>query len=117
MQTDNRLFDDLAKVASGAIHTFGGVRDEVETRVRERFERLANEMGFVTREEFEATKAMAQRARLEQEELVARFVELEAKVAAAATAGSDSSHTASSSKIKKARTAQNQEGNEPSPGN
>ncbi len=81
MQTDNRLFDDLAKVASGAIHTFGGMRDEVETRVRERFERWANEMGFVTREEFEAIKTVAQRARLEQEALQSRLDALEAKFA------------------------------------
>ncbi|MEO1017333.1 MAG: accessory factor UbiK family protein [Pseudomonadota bacterium] len=82
MQTDNRLFDDLAKVASGAMHTIGGVRDEVETRVRERFERWANEAGFVTREEFEATKAMAQRARLEQDHLSTQIEALEKRLAA-----------------------------------
>ena len=63
MQTENRFFDDLAQVASGALHTLGGLRDEIESRVRERVERLANEMDLVTREEFDAVSAMAAKAR------------------------------------------------------
>ncbi len=65
MQTSNRLFDDIAKMASGALHTLGGLREEVETRVRERIERMAAEMDLVTREEFDAVKAMATKARTE----------------------------------------------------
>jgi BMFP domain-containing protein YqiC len=63
MQTSNRLFDDFAKMASGALHTLGGLREEIETRVRERIERMAADMDLVTREEFDAVKAMAAKAR------------------------------------------------------
>lgn len=82
MQTDNRLFDDLARVASGALHTLGGLREEIEMRVRERLERLATEMNLVTREEFEAVRAMARKAREEQEALAARVAVLESEIAA-----------------------------------
>lgn len=82
MQTDNRLFDDLARVASGALHTLGGLREEIEMRVRERLERFATEMNLVTREEFEAVRAMARKAREEQEALAARVAALEAEIEA-----------------------------------
>ena len=81
MQTDNRLFDDLAKMANGALNTISGLRDEVELRVRERVERWLAEMDMVPREEFEAIKAMAQAARSEQEDLAARVTVLEQQVA------------------------------------
>ncbi len=81
MQTSNRLFDDIAKMASGAMHTLGGLREEVETRVRERIERMAADMELVTREEFDAVKAMAAKARSEQEELAAKVAKLEAELA------------------------------------
>jgi hypothetical protein len=81
MQMENRLFDDLARVASGALSTLGGIRDEIETRVRERLERLANEMDLVTREELEAARGMAAKARTEQERLELRLAELERRVA------------------------------------
>lgn len=77
MQTDNRLFDDLARMANGALNTLTNLREEVESRVRERVERLLAEMDLVTREEFEAAKAMAQKARAEQEELSAKLAALE----------------------------------------
>lgn len=77
MQTENRLFDDLARVASGALNTLGGLREEIESRVRERVERLANEMDLVSREEFDAVRAMAVKARSEQERLERRVAELE----------------------------------------
>jgi BMFP domain-containing protein YqiC len=81
MQTENRFFDDLAKVATGAFHTLGGLKDEVESRFRERLERLANEMDLVTREELDAVKAMAAKARTEQERLEERVVALETRIA------------------------------------
>ncbi len=86
MQTENRLFDDLARVASGAINTLGGLREEIELRVKERLERLANEMDLVSREEFDAVKAMAAKARAEQEKLTARVAELEGALGAARVA-------------------------------
>lgn len=82
MQTDNRLFDDLAKVANGALHTMTGVRDEIENRVRERVERWLGDMDMVPREEFDAIKAVAQAARAEQEALSARVEALESRIAA-----------------------------------
>lgn len=82
MQTRNPLLDDLARVASGAFTTLGGVREEVENRVKERFERFAADMELVTREDYEAVKALAVKAREEQEALSARMAALEARVAA-----------------------------------
>ncbi|MEM9625842.1 MAG: accessory factor UbiK family protein [Pseudomonadota bacterium] len=81
MQTDNRLFDDLAKVANGALHTMSGVRDEIENRMRERVERWLSDMDMVPREEFDAIKAVAQAARAEQEALTARVEALEKRIA------------------------------------
>ena len=81
MQTDNRLLDDLARVANGALNTLSGVREEIETRVRERVERMLTDMDMVPREEFDAIKAVAQKARAEQEDLAARVAALESQLA------------------------------------
>ncbi len=81
MQTENRLFDDLARVASGALATLGALREEIEARVRERVERLAADLDLVTREEFEAAREMAARAREAQEALETRVAALEARIA------------------------------------
>lgn len=81
MQTSSRLFDDLAKVASGAVSTFGAVKEEVETRVKERVERLLAEMDLPTAEEVTAVRAMAQKAREEQDSLMERLEALEKRVA------------------------------------
>jgi BMFP domain-containing protein YqiC len=80
MQTENRFFDDLARVASGAMGAFAGLRSEIEALVKQRFERLLADMDLVQREEFDAVKAMAARARAEQEDLAIRVAELEAKM-------------------------------------
>lgn len=82
MQTDNRFLDDLARVANGAVGALSGVRDEIETLVRQRVERFLADMDLVTREEFEAVKAVAARARSEQEALEERVTALEMQVAA-----------------------------------
>jgi BMFP domain-containing protein YqiC len=81
MQTENRLFDDLARMANGAINTLSGVREEIESRLRERVERWLADMDMVPREEFEAIKELAQRARAEQEDLAAKVAALEQKIA------------------------------------
>jgi BMFP domain-containing protein YqiC len=81
MQTENRLFDDLARMANGAINTLSGVREEIESRLRERVERWLTEMDMVPREEFEAIKELAQKARAEQEDLGARVAALEQQLA------------------------------------
>jgi BMFP domain-containing protein YqiC len=84
MQSQNRFFDDLARVAAGAMSTLSGVKSEVETRLREQLERVLAGMDLVSREEFEAVKAMAAKARAEQEDLAKRVAELESRLAAAA---------------------------------
>lgn len=84
MQSQNRLFDDFARVAAGAMSTLSGVRSEIESRVREQLERVLAGMDLVSREEFEAVKAMAAKARTEQEELQKRFAALESRLAALA---------------------------------
>jgi BMFP domain-containing protein YqiC len=81
MQVDNRLLDDLARVASGAFGAISGVRGEVEARMKQQFERILSEMDVVSREEFEAVKAMAAKARTEQEALETRVAALEAAMA------------------------------------
>jgi BMFP domain-containing protein YqiC len=80
MQTENRLFDDLARMANGALNTLTGLRDEIESRVRERVERVLANIDMVPRDEFEAVKAIAQKARTEQEDLTAKVAELERRV-------------------------------------
>ena len=80
MQTRSRLFDDLARVANGALSAAAGVRTEIEQLVHQQFERFLADRDLVTREEFEAVEAMAAKARREQAALEARIAELEAKL-------------------------------------
>lgn len=82
MQTENRLLDDLARVASGALGAVAGMRDELETRLKEQVERILGHMNLVRREEFDAVQAMAAKARAGQEALEARVSALEARLAA-----------------------------------
>ena len=82
MQSDNRFLDDAAKLAGGAIGTLAGLRREIETLARQQFERLLARMDLVTRDEFDAVKEMAAKARAEQEDLAARLDAVEAKAAA-----------------------------------
>jgi BMFP domain-containing protein YqiC len=77
MQTRNRLLDDIARVANGAAGVATGMRDEVETLVQQQVDRVLSRLNLVTREEFEAVKAMAAKARSEQEALEKRLHDLE----------------------------------------
>jgi len=79
MQSQNRIFDDIARVAAGAMGALTGVRGEVESRLRDQLERLLGGMDLVSREEFEAVKAMAAKAREEQEILQRRLDALEGR--------------------------------------
>jgi BMFP domain-containing protein YqiC len=83
MQGQNRFFDDIARVAAGAAGAISGVRGEIEARLRDQLERVLAGMDLVSRDEFEAVKAMAAKAREEQELLLRRVDELEARLAAA----------------------------------
>lgn len=81
MQSRNRMLDDLARVAGGALGAAAGVRSEVEARLREQFERILGQMDLVTREEFDAVQAMAVKAREENETLSERLSALESRLA------------------------------------
>jgi BMFP domain-containing protein YqiC len=81
MQSQNRIFDDLAKVAGGALGALANLKQEMEQMMRDRLERFMAESHMVPREEFEAVKAMAAEARLQQEKLAARVAALEAALA------------------------------------
>jgi BMFP domain-containing protein YqiC len=82
MQSQNKILDDMAKVASGAMGVAAGMRAEVEARFREQMERLLSQMDLVPREEFDAVKAVAVAAREEQEALSAQVAALERRIAA-----------------------------------
>lgn len=84
MQTDNRLLDDIARAASGALGALAGVRAEIESQVRALLDSWLKGQNLVTREEFEAVKAMAAAARSENEALAARVALLEMAQARAA---------------------------------
>lgn len=79
-QTQSRFLDDLAKVAASALGGVTSMRQEIETRLREQFSRLLSGMELVSRDEFNAVKAMAAEARLEQERLRQRLAQLEAEL-------------------------------------
>lgn len=88
MQSENRFFDDLAKMLNGVAGTVAGAGREAEAAMRERAKEWVGRMDFVSREEFEAVKQMAATARAETEALKARLDKLEgaAKPVAAAKA-------------------------------
>ena len=82
MQSENRFFDDLSRIINGAAGTLAGVGREVEANAREKAKAWMSGMDFVSREEFEAVKAMAATARAEAEALKVRLDALEGKSAA-----------------------------------
>lgn len=77
MQPGNRMFDDLSKLMTNAMGVAQGARTEAETAVKSFMDRWLAERDFVTREEFDAVRAMAQKAREENEALKARIEALE----------------------------------------
>ncbi len=88
--TQTRFFDELAKLMTNAAGAAQGVRREIDTLVQSQMERLLNNMDLVKREEFEAVKAMAQKARDENDTLAARLAALEAKLGVGTASASDS---------------------------
>jgi BMFP domain-containing protein YqiC len=82
VQTTNRFFDEMARLMNDAAGVASGVRREVETIFQTQAERILRNLDVVTREEFEAIKEMAARAREENERLSARIAELERRLAA-----------------------------------
>ncbi|MBL9010391.1 MAG: accessory factor UbiK family protein [Alphaproteobacteria bacterium] len=82
MQTSNRFLDEIAKMATNAAGAARGLQQEVEAIVRGQAERLLGQMDLVNRDAFEAVKAMAVKAREENEALAGRIAALEAELAA-----------------------------------
>lgn len=79
MQTENRLFDDLAKLLNGAAGTLAGMGREAQDSARARAREFVGGLDFVSRDEFEAVKAMSVAARDEADALRARLDRLEKK--------------------------------------
>jgi BMFP domain-containing protein YqiC len=80
-QTQNRFFDEMAKLFSDAASVAQGVKREAEGVFRTQMERLVADLDLVKREDFEVVRDMASKARAENEELKRRVVELEAALA------------------------------------
>lgn len=80
MQSENRIFDDLVKMMNGAAGTLAGIGREAEASVKERAKDWIGGLDFVTREEFDAVKAMAVAAREEADALKLRIAALEASI-------------------------------------
>ncbi|MDR6126333.1 BMFP domain-containing protein YqiC [Sphingomonas sp. SORGH_AS802] len=81
MQSENRIFDDLAKLMNGAAGTIAGMGREAESTARARARDWIGGLDFVSRDEFETVKAIAIAAREEADALRARLDALEAKAA------------------------------------
>lgn len=81
MQTRNKILDDISHLMTNAMGVAQGAKDEAETAMKSFVDRWLADRDFVTREEFDAVRAMAQKAREENEALKARLDALEAKKA------------------------------------
>lgn len=81
MQTNHPLFDDLSKMASGAAGALMDVRREIEQQVAGQVKQWTQRLDVVSREEFDAVRLMAEKARAENEALSARLEALESKKA------------------------------------
>ncbi len=79
MEGPNKFFDDMSKLMTSAMGVAQGARTEAETAMKSWMDRWLADRDFVTREEFDAVRAMAQKAREENEALKARLDALEAK--------------------------------------
>lgn len=85
-ETRGRVFDELGRLMTDAAGAAAGVRREVQTAVRAQASRVLSDLDVVRRDEFEAVRAMAAKARDENERLEAKIAALEAKLAGAAPA-------------------------------
>lgn len=87
--TQTRFFDELAKLMTNAAGAAQGVRREIDTLIQAQMERVLGNMELVKREDFDMVKAMASKAREENEALSKRIAALEAKLAAGPDSASD----------------------------
>ncbi|NUB44390.1 accessory factor UbiK family protein [Fertoebacter nigrum] len=79
MQTRNKFFDDMSQLMTNAMGVAQGAKTEAETAMKGFIDRWMADRDFVTREEFDAVRAMAQKAREENDALAARIAALEAR--------------------------------------
>jgi BMFP domain-containing protein YqiC len=79
MQTRGKVFDDISQLMTNAMGVAQGARDEAQTAMKSWMDRWLADRDLVTREEFDAVRAMAQKAREENQALLARIEALEAK--------------------------------------
>jgi BMFP domain-containing protein YqiC len=79
MQTRNKIMEDISQLMTNAMGVAQGAKEEAETAMKSLMDRWLADRDFVTRDEFEAVRAMAQKAREENEALKARIAALEAK--------------------------------------
>ncbi|MBM1220047.1 accessory factor UbiK family protein [Ponticoccus sp. SC2-23] len=79
MQTRSKVLDDISQLMTNAMGVAQGAKDEAQTAMTSMVDRWLAERDLVTREEFDAVRAMAQKAREENAELRARIEALEAK--------------------------------------
>lgn len=79
MQTRNKIMDDVSQLMTNAMGVAQGAKDEAENAMKSLMDRWLADRDFVTREEFDAVRAMAQKAREENEALKVRLEALEAK--------------------------------------
>ncbi|WP_170753357.1 accessory factor UbiK family protein [Ruegeria lacuscaerulensis] len=80
MQTRNKILDDVSQLMTNAMGVAQGARDEAENAMKSMIDRWLADRDFVTREEFDAVRAMAQKAREENAALEQRIAALEAKL-------------------------------------
>ncbi len=101
MQTRNKIFDDISQLMTNAMGVAQGAKEEAETAMRGWIDRWMAERDFVTREEFDAVRAMAQKAREENAALTARIAALEAAAKPKAKPASRSAGTKASGRAKR----------------
>ena len=89
MQTKNKLLDDISQIMNSAMGVAQGARDEAQNALRSVVDRMLADRNLVNREEFEAVRAMAQKAREENDALHARLAMLEGQMRGSATASAD----------------------------
>ena len=89
MQTKNKLLDDISQIMNSAMGVAQGARDEAQNALRSVVDRMLADRNLVNREEFEAVRAMAQKAREENDALHARLAMLEGQMRGSAAAPAD----------------------------
>jgi BMFP domain-containing protein YqiC len=104
MTSTKRIVDELSRMAGDAMGTLAGIRNEAESLVRSRMEKLLSDMNLVTREEFDAVAEMAANARLEQERMAKRLAVLEAKLGLASSPESSQDSAAKTARKRPAKT-------------